>query len=226
MEIRDDQAFIPRIKEFCSKNQIATTNTLAITIQENRTSQYSALIVDFENSKLLPLYPLAELSTYKEKSFGSFLVCYHENLPCLPSMPILSDDVCDPQFFPFCCGEVKEYKPPRSNSMASLFSGFKKHQGHFPNVVFEVKKQNDFGCLIWQKNFQLINNSTQEIQGNFSQKLHSFMNYKCLKHGVFFSIDLFSATEQKGYNYHHMRLNPFSKINTELLNNFFNSVKE
>lgn len=54
----------------------------------------------------------------------------------------------------------------------------------------------------------------------FTQKMHSFKNYKCAEHGRFFGVDLFRASESAGTNFHHMRLNPFTHVHPTVLDAF------
>ena len=60
-----------------------------------------------------------------------------------------------------------------------------------------------------------------EMPGPYTQKVHSFKNYKCVSKNLFFGIDLYRSDGSAGGNYHHMRLNPFTKIDFELFQDFF-----
>ena len=62
----------------------------------------------------------------------------------------------------------------------------------------------------------------EEVAGPFSQKIHSFKNYKCASKKLFFAVDLYRADESvPATNYHHMRLNPFTKVNEYVLRALF-----
>ena len=90
-----------------------------------------------------------------------------------------------------------------------------------PGFVFEVKTQIDNGPLVSNKYYTLHGSVVTEQHGKFTQKVHSFKNYKCQEHGLFYAVDLYKADNSKTYNYHHMRLNPFTKINEDVLSAFF-----
>ena len=86
------------------------------------------------------------------------------------------------------------------------------------NLIFEVQKQVNNGPLISTKYFRLSNGQRQEIEGSFSNKVHSFKNFKCNSHNLFYGINLYRETP--GRNPHQMRLNPFGHRNDSLLREF------
>jgi hypothetical protein len=53
-------------------------------------------------------------------------------------------------------------------------------------------------------------------------KAHAFKNFKCTKHNLFFSLDVYTLAGT--YNYHHMRLNPVTNINEVLMEQFFKAA--
>lgn len=75
-----DSRRIGLYRNYCKARGIPTTGVLAMTVQKNRTSNFSSAIIDFENEMILSHYPADELSSYKETSEGSFLVSYLANL--------------------------------------------------------------------------------------------------------------------------------------------------
>jgi hypothetical protein len=103
-----------------------------------------------------------------------------------------------------------------------LFSQFISKIGNNPNIIYEVKKQTDNGPLLSTKTFRLVHDQVEEVKGKYTDKMHVFKNYKCNKHKLFFGVDLYKNKE--GTNFHHMRLNPFTKINESMLEKFFESV--
>ncbi|CAN0284819.1 unnamed protein product [Ascophyllum nodosum] len=55
--------------------------------------------------------------------------------------------------------------------------------------------------------------------------MHAFKNYKCTVHNRFFGVDLYrSSGNSSGYNFHHMRLNPFTRVNPDVLDEFFKAA--
>ncbi len=215
-----------QLQHFCLANSIKTEQVLAITIQKNRTTDYSSLIVDFENAQLLPNYPIEIMDDYKEKVFGDFLVCYKEGLKVIESNNNNNNNLSGMEketdkSIPFCCERITQYKPTRIDG-EEIFQNFLSGKGHHPNIIYEVKKQINNGPLLWTKYFTLIHDRREEVKGKYTQKKHAFKNYRCLSHGYFFGIDLYQ--QGLGSNYHHMRLNPFQKINEELLKQFFTFV--
>jgi hypothetical protein len=68
------------IEKFCKNNSISTTNILAITVNCNYSSEFSPLIVDWENYEVIPNYPTQFLKDYKELKVGNLMICYIENL--------------------------------------------------------------------------------------------------------------------------------------------------
>lgn len=215
---------IRRIHAYCAQAGIATSKVLAITIQRNRTTEFSSLIVDFEAELLLPIYPVEKLSDYKEKACGEFLVCYRDDLTLLNlNVPPLLEDSSKG---PYCCDGIYPYKGIRTAS-DELFEALLRGSGHHPNVVFEVKRQVNRGPLISTRYFKLEQSGVTETQGgSLLNKKHVFKNYKCDRHNLFFLVDLYMTENSgTGYNYHHMRLNPCTKVNEALLFAFFSEVK-
>jgi hypothetical protein len=99
-----------------------------------------------------------------------------------------------------------------------------KGKGHHPNIVFEVKCQRNNGPLLSTDHFRLENGRVLPVVGgNFTQKKHAFKNFKCLVHDLFYAVDVYnnSSTASGGYNFHHMRLNPYTRINPATLDEFF-----
>jgi len=215
---------INQMKMFCVKNNIKTSQILAITIQSNRSTDFASLIIDFENDLLLPNYPMEMLTANKEMTIaGNFLICYKEDLKRVDMSNERANNKNAPQVegsSPFCCANLPLYRG-ESIHAESVFQDFVKGQGHHPNIVYEVKRLVNNGPLVSTKYFTLINNNMQEVQGNFTQKMHAFKNYKCTNCNLFYAVDLYSPSPNSGFNYHHMRLNPFEKKNLELLKQFF-----
>ena len=79
-----EEEILKQLEKVCIKRNIKTKQVLAITIQRNRATEFSALIVDFENSKLLPNYPIEMLNDYKELAVGDLLVCSKEGMKVIP----------------------------------------------------------------------------------------------------------------------------------------------
>ena len=218
----DDSTIVAGLKSWCEMNSVPLGGVLVITIQENCTTEFTSLVVDMDNEKVLPNFPADALTSYKEIRLGSLLVCYKAGL-VLPNS--FSTDASLPQHEaagPFGCApsELTPYKH-RSTANDCAFRDFVQGSGHHPNLIFEVKKQVDNGPLLSTKYYQLKDGVVTEVQGPFTQKVHSFKNYKCASKDLFFGVDLYRADQSAGGNYHHMRLNPFTKLNPEILGSFF-----
>ncbi|KAF2077048.1 hypothetical protein CYY_001680 [Polysphondylium violaceum] len=215
----EEQTIIQNIKQYCQKNGIKTNKILVITIQENRGTSFCSLIVDFEKEKLLENYPAELLNAYKEKREGDYLICYLENLDEIKNLqPQSSVDKQDNQ--PFCCKNITPYKSIRTDR-DTVFRDFISGQGNHPEYVFEIKEQVDNGPLLSTHYYVLENGHISRTTTKPTQKVHSFKNYKCLVHKLFYAVDLYKKGDAPGYNFHHMRLNPYQNINQQLLNNFF-----
>lgn len=189
--------------------------------QQNRATEFFSLIVSFQTETLLDVYPGEVLASrrYKEMHLpGDVLICYADNLPTPaqtqmpPNWQELSTAESKP---PFCCGGVRPYKPRRLEREI-YFSDLERGQGNHPGVVFEIKRQVDSGPMLSTSYKQLIRDNVVDAPGTYSQKLHAFKNYKCAVHGLFFGVDLYKASGAGGYNRHHVRLNPFQRVNEEM----------
>ena len=73
--------------------------------------------------------------------------------------------------------------------------------------LFQVKRQVNFGPLVSTKYFQLQDGIHKEIPNpDQKSKDHSFKNFKCGIHNLFFELNLYSFREVS--NRHHLRPNP------------------
>ena len=113
---------------------------------------------------------------------------------------------------PFCCARMQIYHPRRTEHDAT-FKSFVDATGDAPGLVFQVKKQVDNGPMIWEKFFTLKDGVRAEVKGPFTQKVHSYKNYKCTDCDRFFGVDLYKDTNAVGGNYHHMRVNAYGRRN-------------
>lgn len=213
-----------RLKYICTAVGISTIGVLAITIQRNRTTEFSSLIVNWDAMCILPNYPIEFLTDYKELKVasGTFLLCFKENLDAsvFKDSSVTLRPANAP---PFCCSEIKPYRPRRLDK-DKYFDDFVKSHGTHDDVVYQVKEQIDNGSLLSTRYFKLQNGRRELILGaEFHNKVHAFKNYVCKRCKRFFGVDLYRADNSKGGNYHHMRLNPFTKLNRELLATFLSS---
>ena len=76
----DDEATVTKVQSFCERREISTKGALALTIQKNRTGEFSSLILHFGESKIEQVFPADDLQTYDEGRVGEFLFCYHADL--------------------------------------------------------------------------------------------------------------------------------------------------
>ena len=209
--------YISLIKIFCDKHNISPTGICAFTFQKNKTALFSSIIIDWNQKIILDNYPLENLSSYLEmKVENDVLLCYQLDLPQINSVISSTEHIS----FSFpCCQHMSSYCDKRLDKEKYYFD-FKNNQGSHDNVVFEVKRQVNNGPLLDTTFFKIINGSRIKVSGNYTRKIHAFKNYRCLKCNLFFSIDLYyDSNSTIGYNYHHMRLHPFTK-NIDTLPNF------
>jgi len=215
---------IDQLQNVCRRLRINTGGVLAVTIQRNRTSHFTSLIVDFPAQVILTHYPDPDaLQGYRELQVGSFLIALKEDLPAIEITAVVEEEEGVPNS-PFCCPNLQPFKP-RVIALEKHFTDFLREVGNYPEVVFEVKNQIDGGALLSTTYWQLLQNKRRPIEGEFSRKMHAFKNYKCLIHNRFFGLDLYKLSNESGYNYHHMRMNPFTKVVPEVFEQFVREVE-
>ncbi|KAI1709647.1 hypothetical protein Ddc_13771 [Ditylenchus destructor] len=175
-----DAVIVNRLKLFFEKNGISTKNVAIATIQKSRSTEFSTLVANFDESEVIPNYPspidYREISLPKDVPMDQckWLIAYKEALP----VPQFNRDEPEKVFNkPFCCSDIVPYKPQ--------------------NVSMEA------------------------VIGTFTNKKHGYKNYLCATHNLFYAVDVYDRANNVGRNFHHMRLNPFTKINTELMEEFF-----
>lgn len=204
---------VEQIRDLFQKRGISTRNVGLVTLQRSRGQEFCSAVVDFENDRVMDVYPLRKLpGDYQEFSVGDVLVCYKEDLPVVE---LEEGKVPDSFSFP-CCDGMSGYRIRRLDK-DMYFTQFYAQRGSIPGIIFEVKRQVDNGPILDTTYFELSDGERVVHPGPFSRKLHAFKNYKCTKCHLFFSVDLYTKTG--GYNSHHMRLNPFTK-NIEQLGSF------
>lgn len=201
---------LEKLELFCKENDISTSGICAFTFQQNRTGLFASIIVNWDSMVILNNYPLENLNNYQEKKLPrDVLMCYKTHLPELPKyeQPVQTSIE---KSFP-CCNSMLPYQS-RVISKEAYFTDFINCKGSRPNIVYELKKQINNGPLIDTVYYELIDDQRHILNGNFTTKIHAFKNYRCLRCNLFFSIDLYHKdSTNRGYNYHHMRLNPFTK---------------
>jgi len=195
LDLSSDKKIIEELVKFCEKLKISTEGVLVINIQRNRTTQFSALIVDFEKREMLPVYPQTDDALpYEEKTIKDFLICCSQNL----KRPVVSASsvptVCESP--PFCCSDIVPYKPAVLRANEDVFKALLAKRGNFPEIVFQVKRQINNRPKIVTQYFGLKDDTITEVFGEFNNKVHSFKNYVCKKHDLFFGIDLYNTTDE------------------------------
>eukprot|EP00092_Neocalanus_flemingeri_P008792 GFUD01009465.1.p1 GENE.GFUD01009465.1~~GFUD01009465.1.p1 ORF type:complete len:238 (+),score=66.09 GFUD01009465.1:91-804(+) len=210
------------IKKLDSMGVNTKDGVLRVNIQENRGGAFASLIYDCKTKIFLKSYPIekAPESAEKKKMAGGLIISYYENQSVEMTSDVSKYRDCQAGDV-FCCDILSPYKKIRTEK-DNLFNGFMNRRGTF-DQVFEVTRQVDNGPDIGTKYYKLKEGIRKELDVNNSSsfnKVHSFQNYKCTKHGLFFKVNLYS--EKPVYNRHHMRPNPTSNINTSVLNQFIN----
>jgi len=225
---------IDKLLKFCQEQNISTKCVLMITIQKNRTDQFSSFVVDLQNRETFPVYPQpSEPFRYQEKKVNDFNICYYENLSRPPAAVRVVPTVCESP--PFCCDGIVGYQPKTlDRSKEEMFNQLRARQGSVPGIVFSVRRQIDNRTEMVTRHFMLADGKLTEVFGTFQKvqvcikrelhvavQVHAFKNYKCKTHGLFFGVDLYRTAESVGTNKHHMRLNPFTQLNDAFLSEFF-----
>jgi len=212
---------IDKLLKFCQEQNISTKCVLMITIQKNRTDQFSSFVVDLQSRDIFPVYPQPnEPLSYQEKQVNGFNICYHENLSRPPAAVRVVSTVCESP--PFCCNRIVGYLPKTlDSSKEEMFNKLRARTGSVPGIVFSVKRQIDNGTEMVTQYFMLEDGKLTEVFGTFQNKVHAFKNYKCKTHELCFAVDLYRLAESAGTNKHHMRLNPFTQLNDAFLSEFF-----
>jgi hypothetical protein len=223
---------VSKLRLFCTQQGIRTeNNTLALTMHRNFSTDFSSVIVNLTSGRILTNYPQPDAcSTYREGSIHGYLYCFNDELPVCEdearldvAVAAAAEPVSSAQSF--CCAQVQPYKACRT-MYESLFNDLKAGRGHHPDVVFEVTRQINNGAELSRTQVQLLNDAVQVATGGpFTQKMHSFKNYKCTTHDLFFAVDLFRANNVAASNVHHMRCIPRTILNFAFLKHFFASVQ-
>ena len=215
---------IEKILNLCSKMSIDVDDTkiLAITIHKARgeiTSQFCTYIVDFKRNKVLSHYPHDVGGAYKEKIVGPFYCVYKSDLEYC----VIDEDeesAFKDTGYIFCCDALTPYRECITQR-DSLFSDFKALRGNHPKYAFEVKRQINNGRMLSTKFFSIEHDAVAEVSDKGLRKCHSFKNYICQTHNLFFGVDLYEKTGLvEMSSKHHMRLNTFTKQNERLLDEF------
>jgi hypothetical protein len=225
---------IEKIKAYCDRKGIKTTGVLMCVIQRNRSTDFSSLVINFNTSKIEQGYLKPyERNTTIQVEGGKWLFTYSDNLADLSARNIalggsgeISVPECDRAQM-FCCDKMVPYMP-RTLELEGLFTDFVSGKGHHPNLVYRVENKPDMAnkteTWTWVKHFQMINGHRVPIEGEFKQKKHAFKNFKCPVHLRFLTIDLYDAKNTVGANFHHMRPIPYTQINRNVLDEFFQDV--
>eukprot|EP00917_Polyrhabdina_sp_WS-2016_P013266 GHVP01029209.1.p1 GENE.GHVP01029209.1~~GHVP01029209.1.p1 ORF type:complete len:121 (+),score=0.09 GHVP01029209.1:124-486(+) len=69
-----------KLKATCMKLGIPQTGVLAITVQRNRTTEFSSVICNFDDMSVATHYPIEFVNSYKEGSIGNLLYAYQSGL--------------------------------------------------------------------------------------------------------------------------------------------------
>lgn len=191
------------------------------TIQKNRTTKYSSLVIDMDTDRVYPNYPSEDdLHGYSKESAGCFIYRFKDGLDTSVFRSKVQG-VSTHSEKPFCCSDLKPFRA-RDLNKEEYFSDFFNSFGTRSDVVYEVNRQVYHGDGISKKFFKLENGVTSVLNRKFSQKVHSFKSYTCFHHNLFFTVDLFRAQNiENDSKFHHLCLNPFTNIDFELLNDFF-----
>ena len=130
----DQSTLLADLRRFCVERGISTNRVLALTVQRNRSTEFSSIIVNLNSGKILDVYPERDAcSTYKEGSIGNYLYCYNDHLKVRSDEDQLVQGMSemkmnDPPTAPFCCSNMQPYKD-RYLDCESMFTDFRLHRG-------------------------------------------------------------------------------------------------
>ncbi|SPQ96864.1 unnamed protein product (mitochondrion) [Plasmodiophora brassicae] len=222
---------VVRLRRVMESRHVPMEGVCAVTIHKNRATQFSSLIFDSASGQLLPVCPALQTgdSSYREMVIGDFRVCYQTSIPVsgTPTPPNIAGVADENLESPFCCDLITPYKPTRT-ARDAVFEDFRHGRGHHPNILIEVKRQVNNGPMMSTRYFTLEGGTRLEVPEPAShRKLHSYKNYKCPEHDRFFGVDLLArpGAPQGNYNFHHMRMYPYTEINQPLLDEFFSAAE-
>jgi hypothetical protein len=222
MEPQQHQRDVDTILELCHLAGIVLDkcDVLAITCQKTFSSTYFSAVLDVKSKRLLTHYPNKDaLSQYHETKLGPFMIAYCNALPALDVADLIEQVTLTDSDKPFCCSKIVPYKNKTLvGDREKMFDNFLDEHGHYPNIIFEVKRERDFGPLLSKTYFQLLHGKgvVRVPDENYHEKIHSFKNYKCPNHNLFFGVDLFAKSGER-INRHHMRVNPYTAISPEMM---------
>eukprot|EP01095_Lingulamoeba_sp_RSL-Kostka_P014917 TRINITY_DN6682_c0_g1_i1.p1 TRINITY_DN6682_c0_g1~~TRINITY_DN6682_c0_g1_i1.p1 ORF type:complete len:276 (-),score=56.82 TRINITY_DN6682_c0_g1_i1:159-986(-) len=204
-----DNEFIEAMKNI----NIIPEKVVIITIQRSHSGDFCSLIINFEKEELEECYPATDFD-YKDLFLNNCSVCFTQ-LESMPEIDLSNNDNNSDEVF--CCDQLKLYKNRRTTKDEE-FKNFIKSTGS-SSYIFHMKKQINFGKIIFEKYFSLKDGIISEVDGDKLSKVHTFKNYKCQNHNMFYGIDLYSKSKSV-YNKHHMRIYPYQNINMEVLDLF------
>eukprot|EP01053_Blabericola_migrator_P000415 Blabericola_migrator_1__414@NODE_10_length_25093_cov_104_131184_g7_i2_p10_GENE_NODE_10_length_25093_cov_104_131184_g7_i2NODE_10_length_25093_cov_104_131184_g7_i2_p10_ORF_typecomplete_len311_score34_70L51_S25_CIB8/PF05047_16/1_3e03L51_S25_CIB8/PF05047_16/0_25_NODE_10_length_25093_cov_104_131184_g7_i2964910581 len=207
-----------------------------ITFHENHATHYTSLTINYSdpsNPVLLTHYPDTEAcKTFLEFYRKGFWVCFNmqygklhpEILQELATTyhPTARELTWPDHWLPFCCKALRK-RDCRRLQHDYLFTSLLEGHGHWPAIVFEVKKYPLRGPQLMKRYFQILNNTVAQVrcQGHLPHKVHTFRNYICHTHKHVFAVDIYQAIQVPGqFNFHHMRLVPFTHYNAKTLTDF------
>ena len=234
----DDKDVSTKLQEWLNLDKDRSgSGYVAMTVQEQCSSRFCSLVVDVEKMQVIENFPIDRQTdaAVTEVTTAKYQVTYQTGLVIPPDFGRGEFD--DDETFipttaalerslsgaclgtPFGCdgSELIAYKP-KSNEYDEAFADFVRGEGHYPNLVFEVKKQlNDGPLVLSTKYHQLLNGQYCEVPGPYKSRIEgAYKNYKY--ENLFFFVDLYEPEDPLSLV---MRLfNPITSLDEALLGDF------
>eukprot|EP00522_Entomoneis_paludosa_P000446 CAMPEP_0172465672 /NCGR_PEP_ID=MMETSP1065-20121228/54220_1 /TAXON_ID=265537 /ORGANISM="Amphiprora paludosa, Strain CCMP125" /LENGTH=198 /DNA_ID=CAMNT_0013222277 /DNA_START=151 /DNA_END=744 /DNA_ORIENTATION=- len=184
------------VVNFCRKAGFDVCGICAVTIQENHGSRHGSFIVDLRDQAcpLLEASYVSELPSHHQHQYiQNFSVSVCSNLDAsalgkrkkekfLPTQHGGEAEDC------WCCDPCNwSAKSQKRTNHDSDIAKFLESRGS-SSFVFKVRKQINYGPDVWAKNFTLTKGIVQETTTEATHKVHSFKNYVCMRHKMYYEI--------------------------------------
>ena len=114
------------------------TGILLMTIQKNRTGEFTSVVVNVDNQSLMPKYPKeidGEIATERKLDNGKYIVSYFHK-PQIQARK-LEAVVESGEDQPFCCNSIRPYRAIRTDK-EQMFNQFMEKRGTVQDRFFEV----------------------------------------------------------------------------------------
>lgn len=201
----DDEPIAACLRDFCHKHNIPTEHVLVLNAERRFGNVFASVVYDWDNSTFLPNFP-DEVEHYRELRASAHVTVTYKASIQLPEPPTTTAT------FPCCANmTVQRLGYSAASDYNAHFAAFLTKTGNYPHVVFEVKtKTSKDGPNVATKYYKLLDNQIQEVEGNFTHKIHAYKSYVCHEHNLCYEVDL--ITKAHVFDVHAKRMSsPFAR---------------